>query len=65
MILILNIAPEGKSTNITIKYLKKFLYVFSVAPKGIQIKEKKNFLEAINARKQRFLEISKIKKSPS
>ena len=38
----------------TIKYLKNFLYIFSGASKGIQIKEKKNFYEVINARKQRF-----------
>ena len=41
----------------TIKYLKNFLYIFSGASKGIQIKEKKNFYEVINARKQRFLKI--------
>ena len=38
------------------KYLKKFLYIFSVASKGIQIKEKKIY-EVINAKKQRFLKI--------
>ena len=41
----------------TIKYLKNFLYIFSGASKGIQIKEKKNFYEVINARKQRFLKM--------
>ena len=49
----------------TIKYLKNFLYIFSGASKGIQIKEKKNFYEVINARKQRFLKMYWIKKSPS
>ena len=41
----------------TIKYLKNFLYIFSVASNCIQIKEKKNFYEVINARKQRFLKM--------
>ena len=61
MISILINDPEDCGTKLTIKYLKNFSNLSSVASKGIQIKIKYNIYETINARKQGFLKIpSKI-----